>query len=92
VINSRIGWPVRDFFGAALLAKTVVKSEDEILREAALRAPVEPLDSDEYKNSLRKMPNVQVLFRQSRRAKCGLWILTIGFLLQFIGDLVIVCP
>ena len=80
------------FFGTALLAKRAVKSDDEILREAALRAPVGPLDSDEYKNSLRKMPNVQVLLRQSRRAECGLRILIIGFLLQFIGALVIVCP
>lgn len=80
------------FFGTALLAKTAVKSEDEIFREAALLAPVGLLDSDEYKNPLRKLPNVQVLLRQSRRAKCGLWILTTGFLLQFIGALVIVCP
>ncbi|MFW6116238.1 MAG: hypothetical protein ACOC6F_00790 [bacterium] len=81
------------FFGAALLAKTAVKSEREILNEAAPRLPIGPLGSEEYENSLRNMPNVQALLRQSGRAKSGLWILAIGFLLQFISALVLyVCP
>lgn len=78
------------FSGPALLAITAVKSEGEILNEAALRMPVGgPLGSEEYKNSLRNMPNVQALLRRSRVAKCALWILTIGFLLQFISALVL---
>ena len=72
------------FAGAVLLATRGVKSEDEILNEAAPRLPVGgPPGSGPYKKSLRKMPNVQALLRQSKAAKCGLWIITIGFLLQF---------
>jgi len=74
------------FVGAFLLAIKAVKSEGEILNEAAPRLPIGgPPGSEEYKNSLRNMPNVQALLRQSRVAKCGLWILTIGFLLQLIS-------
>ncbi len=72
------------FSGAVLLATTGVKSEDEILNEAAPRLPVGgPPGSNHYKKSLREMPNVQALLRQSKAAKFGLWILTIGFLIQF---------
>ncbi len=72
------------FAGAILLATKGVKSEDEILNEAAPRLPVGgPPGSNLYKKSLREMPNVQALLRQSKTARCGLWILTIGFLLQF---------
>jgi len=82
------------FSGAALLAATAVKSESEILNEAAPCLPVgRPPGSEEYKKSLRNMPNVQALLRQSRVAKYGLWILTIGFLLQFSGALALfICP
>ena len=82
------------FSGAALLVFTAVKSEGEIWNEAALRMPVGgSLGSEEYKNSLRNMPNVQALLRHSRVAKYGLWILTIGFLLQFSGALALfICP
>jgi hypothetical protein len=72
------------FAGAVLLATRGIKSEDQILNEAAPRLPVGgPPGSDQYKKSLREMPNVQALLRQSKTAKCGLWLLTIGFLFQF---------
>ncbi len=82
------------FSGAALLAVTAVKSEGEILNEAAPRLPVGgPPGSKEYEKSLRNMPNVQALLRQSRVAKYGLWILTIGFLLQLSGAIALfICP
>jgi len=76
------------FFGSVLLVITGIKSEDEILNEAAPRLPVGgpvsgPPDSNQYKKSLREMPNVQALFRQSKAARLGLWILTIGLFIQF---------
>ena len=80
------------FFGAAMVAIKAVKSEGEILNEAAPRLPVGgPPGSQEYKDSLRNMPNVQALLRQSRVVKRGLWILTTGFLLQFVSALVLLC-
>jgi len=60
------------FSGAVLLALTSVKNESEILKEAAPRLPVGgPPGSKEYERSLRGMPNVQALLRQSRKAKSG---------------------
>ena len=44
------------FSGATLMASKGVKSEDEILKEAAPRLPVGgPPDSNQYKKSLREM-------------------------------------
>jgi len=75
-----------NFCGAVLLASTAVKREGEILNEAAPRLPSGgPPGSKEYEKSLRSLPNVQALLRQSRVAKCGLWILTAGFLLQLVS-------
>jgi hypothetical protein len=76
------------FSGATLMASKGVKSEDEILSEAAPRLPVGgPPGSNQYKKSLREMPNVQALLRQSKLARFGLWILAIGFIFQFGGAL-----
>ncbi len=72
------------FAGAILLETRGVKSEVEILNEAAPRLPVGGRPgSDQYKKSLREMPNVQALLRQSKIARCDLWLLTICFLFQF---------
>lgn len=72
-----------NFCGAAVLASTAIKGEGEILNEAAPRLPSGgPPGGKEYEKSLRSLPNVQALLRQSRVAKYGLWILTFGFLLQ----------
>jgi hypothetical protein len=91
MITLALVWPILGlvgllvgFFGALLLALTAVKSERDILNETAPRLPVGgPPGSENYEKSLRSMPNVQALLRQSKVAKCGLWGLTIGFLLQF---------
>ena len=78
------------FSGAILVAITGVKTEDEILNEAAPRLPVGgPPGSNQYKKSLREMPNVQALIRQSKTARTGLWILAVGFLIQFSSALAI---
>ncbi len=75
------------FSGAVLLVLSAVKSQDEIVEEAKPSLPVGAFDSKTYKDSIRKMPHVQALFRQAKVAKWGLWIITIGFCLQFIGSL-----
>jgi hypothetical protein len=81
------------FSGAIVLAIKAVKSEDEILNEARLRAPVgEGPDTEQLRDSLLSMPNVQALLRQSKVAKRGLWILTVGFLLQLVSAAQLVCP
>jgi hypothetical protein len=83
------------FSGAALLAFTAVKSESQILHEGTPRIPaVSAHPGDEkFKEAVRNLPHVQALLRQSRVAKCGLWILAIGFLLQFTGALALfICP
>lgn len=84
------------FSGAALLAFTAVKSEGQVLREGTPRIPAIKsghIGGEEYKEAVRNLSHVQALLRQSRVAKCGLWILAIGFLLQFTGALALfICP
>lgn len=78
------------FSGAALLVAKAVKSEDEITEEATPRLPSfpeGPHTEEDWKGAIRRLPHTQALLRQSRVAKCGLWILTIGFFLQFSGAL-----
>jgi uncharacterized membrane protein len=77
------------FLGSALLATTAIKSKKEILSEATPKLPVSsgPPGTTAFENAVLKLPQVQGLFRQSKIAKWGLWILTIGFFLQFIGAL-----
>lgn len=80
---------VTSFSGAFLLVLKAVKSESEIVEESKPLMAYGHPDSEQYEKSIRSMPNVQALFRQAKVAKCGLWIITIGFFLQFIGALFI---
>ena len=83
------------FSGAALLAFTAVKSECEILNEATPRMPVSSggPGTENFEKAVRNLPNVQALLRQARVARYGLWILVIGFLIQFTGALALfICP
>lgn len=77
------------FSGALILVKTAIKGEGELLSEAAPQLPTGgPPGSKEYEASLRSLPNVQALLRQSKVAKWGLRIIVIGFLIQLSGALV----
>ncbi|MFH1639912.1 MAG: hypothetical protein ABIB93_06370 [Chloroflexota bacterium] len=82
------------FLGACMLAVTAIKNEGEILSEGTVILPSGgPPGSEEYEKSIRNMPKVQALFRQSKVAKYGLWIMTAGFLLQFSSALALfICP
>ena len=84
IIFGSIGLVV-SFSGAFLLALSSVKKEEEIVEESKLLAPVGHPGSEQYIKSIRRMPHVQALFKQSKKVRSGLWILTIGFAFQIIG-------
>ena len=74
------------FSGAFLFALKGVKSRNQILAEGTPRIPslpAGPETKEDMQRALLKIPAVQALIRQSKIARIGVWVLAIGFLLQF---------
>jgi len=86
---------VLSFLGSTILAAIAIKSREQILRVSRQRVPVvRTTDRHEkglepaYDEAIMRMPEVQARLRQSKVAIVGLVLLTIGFLLQLISQLI----
>jgi uncharacterized membrane protein len=72
---------ILDFLGASILTISLF-----ISKEKALEIGTPKWASDDPKENL-ELPQVRELLAQSRRAKLGFILLTVGFLLQIVGAL-----
>ena len=69
-----------DFFGAALIAYDLI-----IPKKKAVELGVSRVAGDTDEENL-KLPQVKDRLKQSRNAKIAMLLLTVGFMLQFIGN------
>jgi len=78
------------FAGAFLFALKGIKGRKQILEEGTPRIPALPAGSEtdeDWQNAVLELPAVQALVQQSHTARMGVWVLAIGFLLQFASAL-----
>ena len=77
-----------DILGAGVLAWSLFVSKTEAIRLGGTYwMPNDDADDDEFL----KVPPIANLFLQSKRAKIGLGLLVLGFILQIIGAWVVGC-
>jgi hypothetical protein len=76
---------ILDIVGAAVLAWGLFIKEDDALKLSAVSGQSYSADHPTSRADMLKQPAVQDRLRQSKRAKWGIFGLTLGFVFQFLG-------